>query len=123
MGYNAKDVIPYLLAELGCSHPFRISRALLLTDWEMKERFGSGLEGLTYRFFDFGFYIEELPSILSSLKYVEKDEERKCYTYTCEKPKPPKELEALLNEILDRIRGLGNLELNKLIINDRRYKV
>lgn len=123
--YGDRDLVAYLMAEIGCAHPFRISRALLLIDWIGKEKLGHKINRrLTYRFLNFGFYIEELPLVLDSLgKCVKKDEERKCYRYSCDKPRLPDEVKEILDDVLEKIEGFDDIELNRTIIKDRRYGV
>lgn len=120
-----EDHVSYIMSRLGCAHPFKISRILLLADWLAEERLGRKLTSFTYVKERFGFYIEEIPSIMEDLRdrgCAVKIEERKCFEYRCEEPGLPKEEKEVLDEVILKVRGLSDVELNKLVISDPRYK-
>ena len=113
------------MAQLGCAHPFRISRILLLADWLFEERLGKRLTSLTYRCEPFGFYIEELKPIINKLQEkgcAKRNVERKCLEYLCEKPKLPEDVEEVLREAMNIAGRLDDIELNRRVVRDPRYK-
>lgn len=119
------QIISYLLSELGCSHPYHVSRILLLAEWTAEERLGKRITSFTYHCEPYGFYIEELKSIIQGLEEsgcIKRLEEKKCMEYMCDRPELPKEIESILKETLDRVRGLNDVELNRLVIHDPRYR-
>ena len=120
-----REIISYLLSELGCSHPYHVSRILLLAEWTAEERLGRRLTSLTYHCEPYGFYIEELKPIIQSLEEsgcIRRREEKKCMEYVCDKPKLPEDVERILREVLEKVRGLNDVELNRLVIHDPRYR-
>ncbi len=122
---NEEDLLSYLFSELGCVHPFRISRILLMAEWLSLEKNGHRLTEFTYVKEEFGFYIEEIKELMDKLEEkgcIEKIEGKKCFQYKCQPPKLPDNVKSLLDEIIAETRGLSDQELNKLVIRDPRYK-
>jgi len=120
-----EKIIHYIIYKLGCASPFRISRILLLLDWASMEKLGRKLTNLTYKATPYAFYIEELPSILEKLEekgYVVKNVERKCFEYRQPPPKVSIEISKLVDEILEKVKELSDVELNRLVIRDPRYR-
>ncbi len=120
----SSSIVAYLMYKLGCSHPFRISRILLLAEWEAKERLGRRLTDFHYVMEDFGFYVEELKDIIDGFVEegcAEKVEEEKCIRYLCEAPEIPEEVKELLDEVIERVKDVSDRELNRMVIRDPRY--
>ncbi len=120
----SSEVVAYLMYRLGCSHPFRISRVLLLAEWDSKERLGRRLTDFHYVMEEFGFYVEELKDIIDDFierGCAEKVEEEKCIKYLCGEPSLPEDVKEILDEVLRRVEKLDDRELNRLVIKDRRY--
>ena len=118
------EVVSYIMYKLGCSHPFRISRILLLAEWKAKEKLNRRLTDFHYVMEEFGFYIEELKDVVDELiekGCAEKVEEKKCIRYLCEEPKIPEEVKGIIDELLERVRDVSDRELNRMVIRDPRY--
>ncbi len=123
--YEDRDYVAYVMSRLGCVHPFRISRILLLADWLSMERRGKRLTNLTYVREEFGFYIEELTDIVEEMqeqRCVVKREEKKCLEYMCGKPDIPEGDREILEEIISEIEDLDDRELNRRVLSDPRYR-
>ncbi len=123
--HGDRDYVTYVMSRLGCVHPFRISRILLLADWLSMERRGRRLTNLTYVKEEFGFYIEELTGIIEEMQEegcVVKREERKCLEYMCEEPEIPEEDREILEEVISEVKDLDDRELNRRVLSDPRYR-
>lgn len=76
-------MVTYTLSRLGCVHLFRVSRILLLAEYELREKYGKTLSPyLTFRGKKFDFYIEELGLIITELEKqgsYEKIPEKVCF--------------------------------------------
>ena len=118
-------IVSYLLFKLGCAHPYYVSRALLLAEWVSEEKTGKKLTKLTYQCQPYGFYIEELSPIIDDLEKqgcARRNQEKKCVEYSCGEPELPEWIKEVLDEVVEKTRGLDRSQLNKLVINDPRYK-
>ncbi|MCD6235971.1 MAG: hypothetical protein J7J94_03140 [Thaumarchaeota archaeon] len=118
-------IVSYIMWKLGCVHPYYVSRALLLAEWISEERSGRKLTSFTYRCQPYGFYIEELDQVIRKLeeeKCARRNQGRKCIEYLCGEPEVPDHIKAILDEVLEKIKGLSQVELNRLVIHDPRYK-
>ncbi len=123
-GREMREVISYLLYRLGCAHPFRISRILLLAEWRAKEELGRRITDLKYVMEEFGFYVEGLKDFVDQLiekGCAEKIEEEKCIRYLCDEPALPDDVREILDEVIEEVKDLDDRELNKLVIRDPRY--
>ena len=122
-----EKIVRYLLSKLGCIHPFRISRLVLLVEWSYKDKYGSNLStGFTYIAESFGFYVDELPKVmdkLSKVGCVVKDENNKCFLYKCDVPKLDENISKIVDDVVDKFTSLSDKELNDIIVNDKRYRM
>ncbi len=118
---NLREVSAYITMKLGCTHPYKVSRVLVLLNWLSKERIGKEVVSLTLKGFEAAFYIEDLKEVFED-KCFRKDEASKCFIYECNKPELPEEVIELIDELIKKVKGLSNDELNKLVIKDPRYK-
>ncbi len=118
---DLKDAAAYIISRVGCATPFFISRVLVLVNWLSEERFGSPLVSFRVAGFSAGFYIEGLKEGLFSDECFVRREEKKCIEYVCGLPALPERARILINEVLERVRGLSEVELNRLVIKDPRY--
>ncbi len=127
MGEPDRDsrLVAYILARLGCSHPFRVSRVLLLADWRAEEvGLGRLTEGLSYVAEPYGFYVEGLQEVLERLKRsgcLRRREEEKCLEYACAEPDLTPQEREVLDEVIREISDLSDRELNRLVTGDERY--
>ncbi len=122
---NERDLVSYLFSSLGCAHPFRISRILLMAEWLSLERRGHRLTEFTYVKEKFGFYIGEIKELIDKLEEdgcIEKVEEEKCFRYKCQPPELPDEVRSILDEVIGETKDLSDQELNRLVIKDPRYE-
>lgn len=125
MTMSSKEIVAYVMWKLGCAHPFRISRLLLLAEYSYRETYGKAFaEDLTYRGAGFGFYIEELPGIIGEYEKsgcVERDKQRRCLKFTCSPPPLPEAEKKLLDKIIDETRKLEDRQLNQLVLRNPLY--
>ncbi len=119
-------VIRYIMYRLGCTHPFYISRILLLAESRALEVLGRRITGLTYSGESFGFYVEELPSIIEKLENegcARRHEERGCIEYRCSEPQLPEDIARILEETIEKTHNMEPAELNRAAIHDKNYKI
>ena len=117
----------YVLWKAGCLHPFRISRIMMLADWKYEERYGERLTEFKYLGTDFGFYVDGLPELLEDTKCIRRKKfmtpegEKGCLEYICG-GEPECEGKDVLNEVIEGTREMSDVELNRLVIRDPRYR-
>lgn len=117
-----RDLIAYIISKLGCVHPFRISRILVLANWRALEDKGSILTRFRVQGFEAGFYIDGVKEIIEKDECFKVNEERKCIEYVCEPPRVPRETAEIIDKVLEDTKNLGDRELNRLVILDPRYR-
>ncbi len=121
-----EKLVRYLMARLGCTHPFYISRILFLADSVSLNTRGKRITNLSYRGESFGFYIVELPDIIEKLEEegcAIRDEKRGCIKYTCETPRLDREIRDLLEKVVEENRTLSPRELNHKALKDPNYTI
>ncbi len=125
------DIVLYLMAKLKEAHPFTISRLLLLLDLESLRATGRRATGFKYVFLPGGFYIDGLPPLLESLPQVEKvviedGEGRPVRGFFRLKgevsPRVPEGIKGILDRLLEETEGLGDQELNELVLGREEYR-
>ena len=119
-----RRIVEFILFKMGCVHPFRISRILLLAEWEYNEKYRKRLTNLRYVAKPFAFYIEELKDILDNIindKCAVLRQDMKCIEYLCSEPSLPDEVRDLIIRIIDKTSKLSDHDLNKIVVNDPRY--
>ncbi len=117
-------VIRYIMSRLGCTHPFYISRVLLLAESRALDTLGRRITGLTFRGESYGFYVEELPRMIEKLENegcAQRHEEKGCIEYTCSQPSLPEEIRHILDQVIEETSGMEPAELNRAAINDKNY--
>lgn len=123
---KAEHLVKYVMSRLGCTHPFRVSRILLLAEYEYREKYGEKLfSDLTFRGESFGFYIEELGPIINELEKrgcIERFPEKKCMDYKCEEPAISEPVKSIVDSIIERAGELDDRELNKIAISHPLYR-
>jgi len=119
---SLRDIIAYVTWKLGCVHPFRISRILVLANWKAVEEKNKVLVGFRVQGFEAGFYVEGVKEIIEEDKCFRINEEKKCIEYICEQPRIPVEAEETINRVIEETRSLSDRELNRLVIRDPRYR-
>ncbi len=119
-------IISYIVWKGGCLHPFRISRILMLVEWEYEGRYGKRLTDLKYVCEPFGFYIEGFSELIKGnpcLRKKKLEKEKACLEYVCEnEPKCKDVIREVIDGILEKVKRLDDVELNRLVIRDERYK-
>ena len=122
-----EKIVRYFFSKLGCVHPFRISRLVLLAEWLYKDKYGSTLStGFRYVAEPYGFYVEEISKIMDKLGKtgcVVKDDKNKCFIYKCEAPKLDEDVVKVVDDVVNKFASLSDKELNNIVVNDERYKV
>ena len=122
-----KELVAYILARAGCTHPFRISRYLALAEMEWLKRNGERLTGLKYVAGPGVFFIEGLKEIIEAdpcFRIHEGDPvtgRKGCVEYVCEVPALPDDVRAVIDEVISRYSGVGDMELNDAVVNDPRF--
>lgn len=113
--------VRYLLHRSGCASPFRISRMLVLAAWRglpvLEE---AHVEGEPY-----GFSMPEVAEVVEAMARsgcAERDEARRCVRYLCPLPEISRDEREVLDEVYAIAEGLGDVELNRLVIRDPRYR-
>ena len=122
-----REIVAYILAKAGCTHPFRISRYLALAEMEWLERRGERLTNLKYVKGPGVFFIEGVKEIIEQdpcFKIHEGDPStgrRGCVEYVCGEPSLPEDVKRTIDEVIQRYSGIGDMELNKLVVDDPRF--
>ena len=116
-----RDLTAYITMRLGCTHPYRVSRILVLLNWLGEDRLGKGLVPLHIKGFEAAFYVEGLKEVFEG-ECFRKNEARKCFTYECSNPGIPKEVAELIDELIRDVRELNDIDLNRLVIKNPKYK-
>ncbi len=126
---NTEDIIAYILSKLGKSNTFRLSRILLMLDFEWEKRHGKRRTALHYGLFPPAFYVEEFPDMLLNAegieKVMEKDEngiERGVFLYHGEVPELDGETKELLDSIIERTNKMDDHTLNSELVNSEEYR-
>ncbi len=129
MAVRLVDAIKYILSKEGCVHPFRLSRILALAEIEYYKDKGSRLTDATYVMGPGVFYIEGFKEIVESDPCLEKKKgdpqkgTKGCIHIVCgETPRLPGEAAGYLDRAIEKARGLDDLELNSLVVNNENFK-
>ena len=125
MPVGLADAVKYVLARGGCMHPFRVSRVLALAEIMYRREKGGRLVDAVYVLGPGVFYIEGFKEMVEGDECFEVrkgDPERGvrgCVRYVCgEPPRLPGEAASYLDRALEKARGLSDMELNDLVVND-----
>ena len=120
---SLERLVAYILSKHGCMHPYRLSRILVLANWISLEKIGKPLARFSIEGFEAGFSIPELSLIKEeSNNCFKKNKEKKCLEYTCSPPELGEEEVQILDEAVEKTKNLSDIELNRLIIRDARYR-
>jgi len=126
---ETEDIIAYILSKLGKATTFRLSRILLMLDFEWEKRHGKYRTRLHYGLFPPAFYVEEFPDMLLNMdgveKIMEKDEkgiERGVFIFHKTAPELDEETKTLLNEIIEKSAGMDDHTLNSQLVNSEEYR-
>ena len=111
----------YIIKRLGCIHPYRISRILVLANWKAIEDKGCPIVYFNVSGFEAGFSVDEL-SKLKNDKCIRINKENRCMEYICEDPEIDEYDKKIIDEVIEEVSGLSDIELNRVVIRDRRYK-
>ncbi len=122
-----KEIVAYILTKAGCTHPFRVSRLLAMAEMEWLERRGERLTGLKYVKGPGVFFIEGLKEIIDSdpcFRIHEGDPatgRKGCVEYVCGEPALPSDVREVIDEVIRRYSGIGDMELNEAVMSDPRF--
>jgi hydroxypyruvate isomerase len=124
---DAKNLIGYMLSKLGCTHPFRLSRLLALTEIESIKRTGERLTSLKYVEGPGTFYIEGLKELFDDPCFRKREGDpsrgiKGCVEYTCDPPRLPPEVEEIVDTIIEKYSKMDDLELNNIVMSSSLFK-
>ncbi len=128
MKVKGRDAVAYILHRMGCQHPFTFSRVLLLAELEHMARRGERLTEFKYVAGPGTFFIEGLKELIESDECFVKHEgdpstgRRGCIEYRCPPPQIPGDVKQLLDEVIERVRGVSDMELNNMVLQHPLYK-
>lgn len=124
---KGNDAIAYILYNIGCVHPYIISRILAMAELNYYNKKQKWLTDLKYNGIESAFYIENFDNIVSQnecFKKREGDPNKKilgCIEYICEEPDIGEDA-VFLDEAIDSAYDLDENQLNINVINDKNYK-
>ncbi len=126
---DTEGIIAYILSKLGKSNTFRLSRILLMLDFEWEKTHGTRRTSLHYGLFPPAFYVEEFPDMLLNMesveKVMEKDDkgiERGVFVYHGKTPEIDDETKELLDSIIERTSSMDDHALNSELVNGEEYR-
>ncbi len=123
-----KEIVAYVLARAGCTHPFRVSRYLALAEMEWLERRGERLTKLKYVAGPGVFFIEGIKEMIENDHCFIKHEgdpstgRKGCIEYVCEPPSLPEDVQEVVDGVIQKYSGIEDMELNRLVVEDPRFK-
>ena len=124
---NEREIISYIFYKSNCIHPFRVSRILLLAEWKFQEKYGKRLTNIKYIAEPYGFYSDDISVIIKELEstgiIIKKGEKKKCYEYIGKEIRIPEYIKVILDDIIESTKSLSDTQLNRLVINNPKYKV
>ena len=115
------NVINYIAYRLGCSHPYRVSRLIVLLNWSIMNKTSKPFLKFRAEGFEAGFYIEGFKEYFEK-KCFQKVEKKKCFKYICEPPVLPNEIKKVIDFLLEETSVLNDFELNRKVIRNKRYR-
>jgi len=123
---SLEKLIGYIVSRLGCVHPYRVSRILMLISWRFKEVYNKDLVCFTVEGFEAGYYIPEVSNVIKEGvkkdSCYKRDEERRCAYYTCGSIDiEDASIKNIVDSVIEQIKDLGDIDLNRLVIKDPRY--
>jgi hypothetical protein len=124
---KGKDALAYVLYNMGCIHPFILSRIVALAELAYLKEKKKRLTDLKYSGVQAAFYIENLNKIIDEdncFKKHEGDPAKKimgCIEYICEL-KNLDENTKYLDDAIDKAYDLTENELNDMVIKDEHYR-
>lgn len=124
---NGKDALAYVLYNVGCVHPFIMSRIIALAELRYLKEKKRKLTDLKYSGVQAAFYIENLNELIENdkcFKRHEGDPAKKimgCIEYICD-IKNLDESVTYLDDAIDRAYDMDETELNNAVINDENYQ-
>ncbi|MGB9815912.1 MAG: hypothetical protein ACPLVI_08315 [Thermoplasmata archaeon] len=124
---KGKDALAYVLYNLGCIHPFILSRIVALAELSYLKENKRRLTDLKYTGMQAAFYIENLNEIIAGddcFRKREGDPSKRilgCIEYVCE-PGNLDEDKKYLDEAMERAYDLTDSELNELVVKDEYYR-
>ena len=124
-----EKVVKYILTKNNDLSPFRLSRILILSELEYLRRYGEKPLAFYYVIYPSAFYIDGFADFLSKIDglekvVVEEDGKKRGYFHLhspcdCELAE---NLKSVIDEVMDKVKGLSDQELNDLVIKREDYK-
>ncbi len=124
---KGKDALAYVLYNVGCIHPFILSRIIALAELSYLKDNKKRLTDLKYSGLQAAFYIENLNEIIDKdncFKRHEGDPVKKimgCIEYVCNLKNLDENIK-YLDESIEKAYDLTENELNEMVIKDEYYK-
>ncbi|MDP8012082.1 MAG: hypothetical protein ACP5F1_05090 [Thermoplasmata archaeon] len=125
---KGKNAIAYVLYNVGCIHPYIISRILAIAELKYLKEKNRRLTDLEYSGIESAFYIENFNNIIEKDKCFKKIEgnpsQKKmgCIEYICQLPEIEQDV-SYLDDAIDLIYDLNETEMNEIVIKDPNYKL
>ncbi|MCE4614195.1 MAG: hypothetical protein F7B60_01510 [Desulfurococcales archaeon] len=123
------DAVKYILKNLGCIHPFRLSRILALAEIAFYRDYGERMTDIIYKEGPGAFYIEGLKELVeknSCFARQEGDPERGkkgCLEYICQLDVEIEgKYQRYLDEAIAEAGSLNDMELNEAVVNDSLFR-
>jgi len=107
---------------LGCTSLYRVTRILVIVNWNTNEFLGRPLCRFRVKYSRLGFYIPELIDLINRDECFKRDDEYNCVKYVCNKVSIPKNIEEVLDSIIRVVSKISEEELNKRVINNPKYE-
>ena len=123
-----RDLLAYVLSEMGCIHPFLASRILALAESKYFMRKGKRLTRLRYVGGPGTFYIEGLKELVDNDECFRTREgdpsagKRGCIEYICREPLIDEDAREVIGEAIEEARRLGEFELNRRLMENPVFK-
>jgi len=116
-----RKLVYYIIWKSKCIHLYRISRILVLANWNALESIGHYIIGFSINGFEAAFSIDELAGLKSD-DCININEDARCMEYTCMPPKIDDDVRKIIDDVIESTRDLDDSTLNRLVIKDKRYR-
>ncbi len=124
---KGKDAIAYVLYNIGCIHPYILSRVLAIAELRYLKEKNKRLTDLIYSGIESAFYIENFNEMIENDKCFKKQEgdpakkKMGCIEYICQLTEINEDF-SYLDDAIDTIYDLDETDSNEIVIKDPNYK-